>query len=70
MGSASSNRYGPRGYTRHRLAAVRWLAANYSDHSLRECAAQLGLTTRQVFGLCRRNGIRKRAPNRRPPAGP
>jgi hypothetical protein len=53
----------PRRYVRHGRAAVRWLAANYTDHSLRECAAHLGLSVNKVKYLLRSHKIRKRAPN-------
>jgi hypothetical protein len=48
---------------RHKRAAVRWLAANYSDHTLKECAVVLGLTVGKVKYLCRTHKISKRAPN-------
>jgi hypothetical protein len=49
-----------RGYCRHRQQHIVFLKKHYEFYSLKELAKMLRLTERQVFGLCRRNGIRKR----------
>jgi hypothetical protein len=52
-----------RTYCRHRQQHVLFLHENYHCYTLKELAQILELTEQQVFKLCRRHGIRKRAPN-------
>jgi hypothetical protein len=53
-------------YIRHKQQHVMFLQKNYAFYTLKELELMLTLPAPKILELCRRHGIRKRAPNRKP----
>ena len=55
-----------RPYITHSQKHVAYLATHYAFYTLSELEKELGIPAAKIKELCRRHGIRKRAPNKQP----